>query len=131
MFLKWGFLSFHFLIYNIDSTSSPKLTYSDLFLFTTASFQFLVYNIKVTFSAKITYFNLIHFTTASFHFLIYNLNITFSTTHTHFNIFLFGTPCFTPLWYVSIKIWIVCVNCCSTFSGFLIHKTGFLEKASI
>ena len=49
LFFWWGCPSFHFLIYNINSTSSPKIMYSNLFLFTTASFYFLIYNINVIF----------------------------------------------------------------------------------
>ena len=77
MFFRWGCPFFHFLIYNINSTSSPTLMYSNLFLFNTAAFHFLVYNLNVTFSPTLTYSNLFLFVTASFHFLIYNLNMIF------------------------------------------------------
>ena len=122
---RWGFPSFHFLIYNINSTSHPKLTYSNISLRTYASFNFLIYDINVTFSPTLTYFNLFHFTTAFFHFLIYNLNITFYPTLTNSNLFLFTTAFLTPIWYVRIKIWIGGITCCSTCLGCLIHKTGF------
>ena len=125
MLFWWGCPSFHFLFFNMNSTSSPTLTYYNNFLFTTASFNVLIYNINVDFPPTLRYFNLLHFTTSSFHFLIYNLNINFYPTLTYYNLFLFNTSCFTPLWYVRIKIWIGGVNCCSTCSGFLIHKTDF------
>ena len=113
--------SLHFLIYNINLTSSPTLTYSNIFLFTNCSFHLLIYNINVTFSSTITYFNLFHFTTAPFHFLVYNLNITFPPTLTYSSSFLFTVSCFTPLWYVINKFWIGGVTCL----GCLIHKTCF------
>ena len=124
----WGCQSFHFVINNINPTSSTTITYSYLFLFTTASFHFLIYNINVTFSATLMYFNLFHFTTASFHFLICNLNNTFTPTLKHSNIFLFPTAWFNLLWYVSIIIWIGGVTYCSTCSGCFTHKTGFLGR---
>ena len=77
MLFRWGCTSFHFLIHNFNSTSSPKLAYSNLFLFTTASFHLLIYNTNVIFSATLQYFNLFHFTTFYFHFLICNIKITF------------------------------------------------------
>ena len=119
---------FHFLLYNINSTSSPTLKYSNIFLFTTDSFHLLVYNINLTFSPTLTYFNIFYFTTDSFHLHIYNLNITFSPTLTHSNLFLFTTDCFTLTWYVRIKILIGGVTCCSTCSGYLILKTGFFGE---
>ena len=102
--------------------------YSNIFLFTNASFRFLIFNINVTFSPTLTYFNLFHFTSASFHFLIYNINITFSPTLTNSNFFFFVNVCFTPLWYVSIKILIGGVTCCWSCLGCLIHKTGIFGE---
>ena len=128
MLFWWGFPYFHFLIYNINSTYSTLLTYSNFFLFTNDSFRFLVYNINVYFSPTLTNFNLFHLTTSSFHFLIFNLSITFPPTLTHSNLFVFTTACFTPMLYVSIKILIGGVNCCSTCLGCLIHKTGFFGE---
>ena len=124
LLFRWGCPYFHFLVYNINSTSSLTLTYSNLFLFTTASFHFLIYNFNMIFSPTLTYYNLFLFTTSSFHFLIYNLNMNFSPTLTHYNIFLFTTSCFNPMWYVRIKFWIGGVTCCSTCSGSLILKAG-------
>ena len=104
MLFQWGCPYLCFLIYNTNSTSSHTLTYSNLFLFTTASF----------------------------HFLIYNINSTSSPTLVYSNIFLFTTSCFAPMWLVLIWIWFGSVTCCSFYSGSLIHKTGFfLEKAYI
>ena len=128
MLFWWGRSSFRLPIYNINSTSSPTLMYSNLFLFTTDSFHSLIYNINVTFSPTITYFNLFHFTTASLHFLIYNLSITFSPKLTYSKIFLFTTTCFNPFWCFSLKKWIGGVICCSTSLGCLIHKTGFFGE---
>ena len=122
MFFLLGCPSFHFLINNFSSTNSPTLTYFNLLLFTTASFHFLIYNINVTVSDTPKYFNLFHFTNFFFHFLIFNINITFSPTITHSIIFLFATACFTPFWYVIIKILIGGVTCCWTCSGCFIHK---------
>ena len=117
MLFWWGCKSFHFLIYNFNPNSSPTIPYSDLFLFTNASFHFLIYNINVTFYATLTYFNPLQFNTAYFHFFVYNLNINFSPELIHSGIFLLTTACFTPMWHVSIKIWIGGVTCCSDCSG--------------
>ena len=123
MLFRWGCPSFHFLLYNINSTSSPILTYSNIFLFTTASFYFLIYNINVTFYATLTYFNTFHFTTPSFQLLIYNLNLTFYPILMYSNIFLFTNACFTPLWYFNINFLIGGVTCCLTCPSCFIHKT--------
>ena len=128
-FLIWGCPSFHFLVYNIYSTSSPTPTYFNLFLFATASFHSLIYNINVTSSPTFTYFNLFHFANASFRFLVYNININFSPTLAHSNIFLFTTSLFTPMWYIGIKMWIEVVTCYSTCSGCLIQKTVFFVES--
>ena len=100
MLFRWVFPSFHFLIYNINSASSPTLMYSNIFLF--ANF--------------------------SFHLLVYNLNITFSPTLTYSNIFLFANACFGIMWYLRIKILIGGVICYLTCSGYFIHKTGFFGE---
>ena len=73
----WGFPSFKFLIHNINSTSSPTLTYCNIFLFTNAFLHFLIYSFNVTFSATLTYFNLFLFTTFPFHFFVCILGINF------------------------------------------------------
>ena len=49
LFFRWGCQSFHFLIYIINLTSSHTLTYSSLYLLTTASFHLPIYNINVNF----------------------------------------------------------------------------------
>ena len=126
--MLWECLSFHFFIHDINSTSSPTLTDSNFFVFTTYSFLLLIYNINVTFYPSLTYFNLFHFTTASSHFLIYNFKITFSTIITHSNLFLFATSFFTTMWYVRIQILLGGVTCCSTCSGCIIQKTGFFGE---
>ena len=132
MLFWWGCPSFHFLIYNINSTSSPTLTYSNLLIFTNASFHLLIYNINVVFSPTLTYLNLFLLTIVSFHFLIYNLNIIFSPTLTHSNIFLFTTNLLTLLWCVRIKKFIGCVTCWLTCLGCLIQKNRiFLEGLDV
>ena len=128
MLFWWGCQSFHFLIYNINSTSYTTISYYNLFLFTTASFHFIIYNINVTFSPTLTYFNIFHFTSASFYFLIYIISITLSPTLTHSNLFLSTTDFFTPMWYVRIKIWIVGGTFCPTRASCLIHKTVFFRR---
>ena len=77
------------------------------------------------FSDTLKYFNFFHFTISPLYFLICNLNIHFYPTLTISNIFLFTTACFTPLWYVSIRIWIGGVTCCSNCLGCFIHKKPF------
>ena len=98
-------------------------------IFTTDFLHLLIYIFNVTFSATLRYFNLLPFTNFSFHYFICILNITFYPTLTHSNIFLFTTACFTPLWYVCIKIWIGVVTCISTCSGCLIHKKDFFWRS--
>ena len=83
-----------------------------LFWWWCLSFKFLIYNIKVTSSPTLTYYNIFLFNTASFHFLIYNIKIILYPTLMIWNLFLFTSSCFTPFWYVSIKILIGGVNCC-------------------
>ena len=100
MLFWWGCKSFHFLIYNINSTSSTTLTYSNTFLFTNFPFHFLIYNIKITFYPTLKYSNILLFTTAWF----------------------------TPMWYVRIKNLIGGVTCFSSCSGFLICKTCFFGR---
>ena len=124
----WVCPSFHFLIHNTNSTSSTILTYSNILIFTTDFFHFLIYSFNTTFSATLRYFNLFLLTTFYFNFFVCILNIDFSPTLMYSNIVLLTTDCFTPLWYVRIKIWIGGVTCCWTCSGCLILKTAFLGR---
>ena len=96
----WGCTSFHFPVYNINSTSSPTITYSNILLFTNASFHFLIYNINSTSSPKLTYSN----------------------------IFIFTTACFYPMWLVRIWIRIGGVTCCLTFRVLLFLKQDFFGE---
>ena len=85
----------------------------------------------MTFSATLRYFNLFLFTTFSLHFLVCILNISLYTTLMNSNLFLFTTNCFTPLWYVRIKMLIGVITCCSIFSGCFIHEGRFFKGLDV
>ena len=136
MFFWWGCTSFHFLIHIINSNSSPKLLYSNIFLFNTFFLRFICSKKTPIWSLIFLEDILILLTRMSIpslphsyyqldfisytyvfqslplhywilHFLIYSFNVTFSVTLRSFNLFLFTIFPFTYLFVLSTLIFLL------------------------